>query len=108
MSFRNISRRQDYKVLRTRPAKPTDEKMWHNIYPPQVQLAFKNIQKFTVANWVPIVVGIVAALGGLAGGFYVGQVFSTANISQKFAKGAVDLLPKKLQSNVREFFKELL
>ena len=96
MSFRNISR-QEYKVLRTRPAKPSDEKKWHNIYPPQVELAFKNIQKFTVANWVPIVVGIVGIIGGAAGGFFFGQAFSTVNIGKKFASGATDLLPKKLQ-----------
>ena len=103
MSFRNISRQQNYKVLRNRPAKSSDEKELHNIYPPQVALTFKAIQNFTVANWVPIVVGLVGVLGGLAGGFYIGQVFSTANITQKFAKGATDLLPKILQSHIKKF-----
>ena len=97
MSFRNMSSRQSYEVLRTRPSKPSDEKMWHNIYPPQVELAFKKIQSFTVANWVPIVVGFITLIGGAAGGFYLGQAFSTANIGKKFASGAIDLLPKKLQ-----------
>ena len=96
MSFRNISR-QEYKVLRTRPAKPSDEKMWHNIYPPQVALTFKNVQKFTVDNWVPIVAGLVCLIGGVAGGFYFGQAFSAANIGKKFSKGAIDLLPKSIQ-----------
>ena len=97
MSFRNISSRQEYKVLRTRPPKPSDEKKWHNIYPPQVALAFKGIQKFTVDNWVPIVVGIIGIIGGAAGGFFLGQAFSTANITQKVSKGAIDLLPKSIQ-----------
>ena len=103
MSFRNISQRQNYKVLRTRSKKPSDEKEWHKIYPPQVALAFKSVQQFAVANWVPIVVGIVSILGGVAGGFYLGQVYSTTNIGKKFAAGAIDLLPKSIQSQVRKF-----
>lgn len=97
MSFRNISKRQDYKVLRTRPKKSTDERMWHDIYPPQVALTFKSVQQYAVANWIPIVVGIVAVIGGAAGGFYLGQVYSTTNIGKKFAEGAIDLLPKSIQ-----------
>jgi hypothetical protein len=97
MSFRNMSSRQEFEVLRTRPPKPTDEKMWHNIYPPQVELAFKKIQSFTVGNWVPIVVGIIGIIGGAAGGFFFGQAFSAVNIGKKFSKGAIDLLPKSIQ-----------
>ena len=103
-----MSSRQDYKVLRTRPAKPSDEKMWHNIYPPQVALAFKNVQNFTVDNWVPIVAGLICLLGGAAGGFYFGQAFSAANIGKKFASGATELLPKKLQDLLPASIKNLL
>ena len=108
MSFRNISKRQDYKVLRTRSKLPSDEKMWHNIYPPQVALTFKSVQQYAVANWIPIVVGIVAVIGGAAGGFYLGQKYAVVDVGKKFAEGAIDLLPKSLQSLIPASVKNLL
>ncbi|KKM67432.1 hypothetical protein LCGC14_1471220 [marine sediment metagenome] len=106
MSFRNVSRRQGYDVLRTRSKRPTDEKKWRDIYPPQVSnirkvkvsRAFTVLQQFAVANWVPAVVGIISGLAAVVGGFYIGQKYSTANIIKKFAKKSTHLLPKKLQS----------
>ena len=106
MSFRNVSRRQDYDVLRTRSKRPTDEKKWRDIYPPQVSdirqvkvsRTFAALQQFAVANWVPVIVGITSAIAAVVGGFYIGQKYSTANIIKKFAKKATHLLPKKLQN----------
>ena len=106
MSFRNMSSRQEYKVLRTRPPKPSDEKMWHDIYPPQVALTFKTIKQFTVANWIPIVVGIVAFIGGAAGGFYFGQKYAVVDVGKKFAEGAIELLPKKIQKSFERHIRE--
>jgi len=104
MSFRNISsNRQSYRVLRIRPKLPTDERMWQNIYPPQVALAFKSVREFAVANWVPVVVGLVALIGGAAGGFYLGQKYAVVDVGKKFAEGTIDLLPKGIQSQVRKF-----
>ncbi len=103
MSFRNISNRQDFRVLRTRPAKPSDEKKWHDIYPPQVGKFFALFNKFAVANWVPAVVGITAGIAAAVAGFYIGQKYSTINIAKKFAKGAIDLLPKKMRVHARKY-----
>lgn len=103
MSFRNISRQQDYSVLRTRPAKPSDEKEWHDIYPPQLGRFFGNIRKFAVSNWIPVVVGLTAGIVAAVGGFYIGQTYSTANIGKKLATRAVDLLPKKIQAEVKRY-----
>ena len=102
MSFRNISKRQDYRVLRTRPPKPSDEKKWHNIYPPQVALTFKSVQQFAVANWIPIVVGIVALVGGAVGGFFLGQKYATVDVAKKFTEGAIDLLPKGVREGLEK------
>jgi len=104
MSFRNVSRRQSYDVLRTRSKRPTDEKKWRDIYPPQVSniqkvkvsRTFALLQQFAVANWVPVVVGMTSALAAVIGGFYIGQKYSTMNIAKKFAKKATHLLPKKI------------
>nr|BDI55184.1 MAG: hypothetical protein [uncultured archaeon] len=103
MSFRNVSRRQDYAVIRTRSAKPSDEKKWHDIYIPQVGKFFGGLRKFAVANWIPVVVGITAGLGAAVLGFYIGQTYSTASIGKKLATRAVDLLPKKIQAQVRSY-----
>ena len=103
MSFRNISKRQEYRVIRTRPKLPSDEKMWHKIYPPQVALTFKTVQQYAVANWIPIVVGIVALIGGAAGGFFLGQKWAVVDVGKKFAEDAIDLLPKGIQEQVRKF-----
>ena len=103
MSFRNISNRQDYRVIRTRPKLPSDEKMWQNIYPPQVALAFKSVRQFAVANWIPVVVGLVALIGGAAGGFYLGQKYAVVDVGKKFAEGAIDLLPKGIRAQVQKF-----
>ena len=110
MSFRNISSRQSYDVIRTRSPKRTDERKWRDVYPPQVSnikkvresRVFSAIQRFSVANWVPIVVGITAAIGAGIGGFYIGEKYSTANLIKKMAKKATHLLPKKM----RKFFKK--
>lgn len=100
-----MSRRQDYDVLRTRSKRPTDEKKWRDIYPPQVSdirqvkvsRAFNALQQFAVANWVPVVVGLTAGIGAAIGGFYIGQKYSTMNIIKKMAKKATHLLPKKMR-----------
>ena len=97
MSFRNISQRQSYRVLRTRPTKPSDEKTWQNIYPSQVRKGAKFLQEFAVANWIPVVVGLTAGIGSAVLGFYIGQKYSTLNIAKKFAEKATGLLPKKIQ-----------
>ncbi len=105
MSFRNVSRRRDFDVLRPRSKRPTDEKKWRDIYPPQVSdisqvkvsRTFTALQRFAVANWVPVIVGITAGLAAVVGGFYIGQKYSTANIIKKMAKKATHLLPKKMQ-----------
>ncbi len=102
MSFRNISKRS-YRVLRTRPKRPTDEHLWQNIYPPQVGKKVKVFQQFAVANWIPIVVGIVAVIGGAVGGFYLGQKYAVVDVGKKFAEGAIDLLPKGIQAQARKF-----
>ena len=102
MSFRNISSRQEYKVLRTRPKIPSDEKMWQKIYPPQVALTFKSVQQFAVANWIPIVIGIVALIGGAAGGFFLGQKYATVDVAKKFTEGAIDLLPKSVKKGLEQ------
>lgn len=103
MSFRGISKRQEFRVLRTRPRRPSDEKLWTGIYTPQVGRGFDNLRKFAVANWIPTVVGIVAGLGAGALGFYIGQTYSTASIGKKLATKAVGLLPKKIQAQVKQF-----
>jgi len=92
-----MSQRQNYDVLRTRSAKPSDEKKWHDIYPPQVGKFFALFNKFAVANWVPAVVGITAGIAAAVGGFYIGQKYSTMNIAKKFAKKATHLFPKKMR-----------
>lgn len=97
MSFRNMSQRQDYRVLRTRPKKPSDEKTWVNIYPSQVRKGVKFLSQFAVANWIPVVVGLTAGIGSAVLGFYIGQKYSTLNIAKKFAEKATELLPKKIQ-----------
>lgn len=106
MSFRNVSRRQDYAVLRTRAKKPSDEKKWHDIYPPQVGKFFGNLRDFAVANWVPVVVGLTTGIGAATLGFFIGQKYSTINIAKKFAEGAIELLPKKLQTSFRRHIRE--
>ena len=105
MSFRNISRHQGYDVLRTRSKRGTDEKKWRDIYPPQmseerqvkISRVFSAFQRFAVANWVPVVVGLTAGIGAAIAGFYIGEKYSTMNIVKKMAKKATHLLPKKMQ-----------
>lgn len=103
MSFRNMSQRQSYRVLRTRPTKPSDEKTWQDIYPQQVVKGATILRQFAVANWIPVVVGLVAGIGAAVGGFYIGQKYSTLNIAKKFAAKTIDLLPKKIQAQVRSY-----
>jgi len=85
MSFRNISSQQDFRVLRPRAAKSSDEKDWHDIYPSQVGAFFGRVRDFAVANWIPVVVGITSAIAGAVAGFYIGEKYSTANVAKNIA-----------------------
>jgi uncharacterized protein YneF (UPF0154 family) len=72
--------------------------MWQNRY-------LEEIGNFAVANWIPIVVGIIAGVGGAVGGFFLGQKYSTAKMGKK-AIG--ESIPTDLRNMLPDTIKDLL
>ena len=105
MSFRNLSTRNSYLVMRNRPRGGGDEVLWRDIYPRRV---YDQVLNFAVENWVPIVVGIIAGIAAGALGFFLGQKYSTINVGKKMAEQAFDLLPKEIQKHIPESLKDLM
>lgn len=91
-----------YDVLKTRPKRSGDTRMWTEIYPRQVGI------KFVVDDWVVWLVGIlmgVGAVGAGIGGFYIGQKYGTfSSIKNMITK----IIPPKIWSMIPVQIKNIL
>lgn len=100
MSFRNIrgNKKSSFEVLRSKPKRMIKDNSWQDQY----QRLYKRTNYAGEIVWIPIVVGVVAAIAGAVGGFFVGQKYSYINVAKDVTETFIpkevrQMLPKSIR-----------